>query len=260
MTRKPDHRRMWRASVRPTPTSMFRGAPTEWTLPVGRSAFCCYRVGGGRCQPGGRYGRQMSASTGASPFGSLTGRAVSARRDRTTDGALGRPAILIVGPGCWPSACIMLDQSCGAGPKVVISAEWPDSQGHSPIRAGILLVRLPSQTVAELQSVVNSDRGILLTVDIYRREVRARGRLVARFEMPPFWCDRLPDGMAGWLLMAQRLLGAAELAEDDRSQLQRRFAAICDAMKAPGADEGRIARRLDRFLADVATMSRTALS
>jgi hypothetical protein len=202
----------------------------------------------------------MPSSLGGSPFGSLTGRAVSARRDRAARDTPDRPAILIVGPGCWPSASLVLNESEGLGPKVVISAEWPDSRGHNLINAGILLVRLTPQTVAELQSMVNSDRGILLTVDIYRRDVRARGRLVGRFEMPPFWCDRLPDGMAGRLLMAQRLLGSAVLSDGDRLRLQRRFAAICDAMKAPGADGRHIARRLDRFLADVAARSQTGLS
>ena len=58
--------------------------------------------------------------------------------------------------------------------------------------------------------------------------------------------------MARRLLMVQRLLGSADLADEDRIGLQRRFAAICDAMKAPGADAARSARRLDRLLADVA--------
>jgi hypothetical protein len=202
----------------------------------------------------------MSASMGGSPFSSLTGRAVLAEPNHTSGDALGRPAILIVGPGCWSSAHLILSESRGPEPQVVISAEWPDSHGHKPINAGILLVRLPPQTVVQLQSVVNSDPAILLTVDIYRRDVRARGRLVGRFELPPFWCDRLPDGMAGRLLFAQRLLGSADLAGGDRIRLQRRFAAICDAMKAPGADGRRIARRLDRFLADVTARGPAGLS
>jgi 3-isopropylmalate dehydratase small subunit len=202
----------------------------------------------------------MPASIEGSPFSSLTGRAVVAWRDHASSEGLGQGAILIVGPGCWSSASLVLNESGRRTPEIVISADWPDSHGHNPINAGILLVRLPPQTVAELQSMVNSDRGILLTVDICRRDVRVRGRLVGRFEMPPFWCDRLPDGMAGRLLMAQRLLGSADLGGGDRIRLQRRFAAICDAMKAPGAEERRIAPRLDRFLADVAAKSRAGLS
>jgi hypothetical protein len=52
--------------------------------------------------------------------------------------------------------------------------------------------------------------------------------------------------------MVQRLLGSADLSGDERIRLQRRFAAICDAMKAPGADAARSAWRLERFLADIA--------
>ena len=77
--------------------------------------------------------------------------------------------------------------------------------------------------------------------------------------MAPFPSSQPGDGMARSLLMAQRLLGSADLADGDRIRLQRRFAAICDAMKAPGADARRIARRLDRFLADVAARSRLSV-
>jgi hypothetical protein len=58
--------------------------------------------------------------------------------------------------------------------------------------------------------------------------------------------------MARRLLMVQRLLGSADLVGGDRIRLQRRFAAICDAMKAPGADAARSARRLDGLLSDLA--------
>jgi len=42
-------------------------------------------------------------------------------------------------------------------------------------------------------------------------------------------------------------------AVDDvvRARFQRRLTAICDALKAPGADTTRCARRLDLFLADL---------
>lgn len=51
--------------------------------------------------------------------------------------------------------------------------------------------------------------------------------------------------------MVQRLLGSADLVGDDMMRLQRRFAAICDAMKAPGADAARSARRLERLLTEI---------
>jgi hypothetical protein len=208
---------------------------------------------GGRADPRcrGGYGRQMPVSTGGRPFGSWTGRAVSVRRGHTPGEADGRATILIVGPGCWPLASLVI--AAARGFKVLISAEPHDSGDHNPINTGILPVTLPAQTVAELQAMVDCDPGILLTVDIFRQDVRVRGDLVGRFEQPPFWPGQPADGMAARLLKAQRLLGSAGLSGDDRSRLQRRLAAICDAMKAQGADEARIAWRLDRLLADAAS-------
>jgi hypothetical protein len=98
----------------------------------------------------------------------------------------------------------------------------------------------------KLQEMVDSDPGVLLTVDIARRDVRARGEVVGRFELPPL-------DLAASLLLAGRLLGGLHPA--DRSRLQRRFTAICDAMKAQGADEARIAWRLGRLVADIARLS-----
>jgi hypothetical protein len=133
-----------------------------------------------------------------------------------------------------------------------LSAEPFGPHSHKLINTGILPARIRLQTIAELQAAVDSDAGILLTVDIYRCDVRARGGVVSRFEPPPFWFGQGGDGMARRLLMVQRLLGSADLVGDNRSRFQRRFAAICDAMKAPGADAERTAWRLDRLLADLA--------
>jgi hypothetical protein len=60
------------------------------------------------------------------------------------------------------------------------------------------------------------------------------------------------EAMARRLLIAQRLLDSASLPGDDRMRLQRRLVAICDAMKAPGADAVRGGRRLDRLLSELA--------
>jgi hypothetical protein len=160
---------------------------------------------------------------GAAAFSSWTGRAVSARRAGAVPGA----TILIAGSGVT-----------AAGPrfKVLICARPPASS------VGILTVLAPVQTVAELQDLVDSDPGVLLTIDVSRRDIRARGELVGRFEL----------SMAAGLLLAERLLRSPGLHPDDRSRLQRRFTAICDAMKAQGADQARIAWRLDRLAADIA--------
>ncbi len=190
-------------------------------------------------------------------FVSCTGRALLAGRGAApaADAAPGRsgradPAdatILIAGPGCWPSAGHAIAAVAGRGFKAVISAELDDFLRYNLIKTGIVPVRVDRETVAALQALVESDPAILLTVDIDRREVRVRGDLAARFEM-----DGGAEDMPRRLHMAQRLLGSAGLAGETRIRLQRRLIAICDALKAPGADAARSARRLDLLLADLA--------
>jgi hypothetical protein len=155
--------------------------------------------------------------------------------------------ILIVGPDGWPSAGRAIAAAAGRGFKVLISSELDDFRRYSLIKTAILPICVDRETAAALQAEVESDPGILLTVDIGRREVRARGGFVARFEMDAGFGD-----MAQRLRIAQRLLGSAALAGDARIRLQRRLVAICDALKAPSADVARSARRLDLFLTDLA--------
>jgi hypothetical protein len=180
---------------------------------------------------------------------SCTGRAVSVRRG---DGAPARAdqaevTILIAGPGCWPSGSRAIAAAAGRGFKAVIAAEFAGFHCYNLIKTGIVPARVDRQAIAALQALVESDPGILLTVDIGRREVRARGDLAARFEI-----DGGVEDLAQRLHMAQRLLGSAGLSGETRIRLQRRLIAICDALKVPGTDAARIAWRLDRFLADLA--------
>jgi hypothetical protein len=204
---------------------------------------------------------------------SCTGRAVSVRRGGAAPAALagaGAPAgtgragppvgsgqadatILIVGPGCWPSAGQAIAAVAGREYKAVISAELGDFLRYNLIKTGIVPARVNGETVAALQALVESDPGILLTVDIGRREVRARGDLAARFEM-----DDGAEDMARRLQITQRLIGSAGLAADTRIRLQRRLIALCDAMKSPGADTARSAWRLDLLLADLARSGETS--
>lgn len=192
----------------------FRSRPTEWTI------------------PGGSRG-------GAAAFSSWTGRAVSARH---AHGSHASATILVVGSGCWAAAGRAMT---GQRFKVLICAQPPGPGADKPINTGILTVLAREQTVAELQEMVEFDSGVLLTVDVYRRDLRARGELIGRFELPPL-------SIAASLLLVGHLLGSPGLHPDDRRRLQRRFTAICDAMKARGADEARIAWRLGRLVADVA--------
>ena len=191
--------------------------------------------------------RAIPSSMTGNPFDSCTGRAVSVRRNWPA--AIGRAAMLIADRQCWASAGRVGQAGpalAGYGFMVVISAVLDDSVRYRLIKTGIVPVCVTEENVASLQDVVESDPAILLTVDIGRRDVRARGNLVARFDMDG------ADEMAARLLMAQRLLGSCGLADDDRVRLQRRLVAIGDALKVPGADAARGVWRLDRLLADIA--------
>ena len=194
------------------------------------------------------------AAAGNAPA-SCTGRARSVRRggEVPADGstAAGRPTrsgatILVAGPDGGPLAERVIAAAAGRGLRVLISSELDDFFHYSLIKAAILPVCVDQETAAALQAAVESDPGILLTVDFGRREVRARG-FVARFEI-----GGGAENMAERLRIAQRLLGSAALPGDVRTRLQRRLVAICDALKVPGADAARSARRLDLLLADLA--------
>jgi hypothetical protein len=178
------------------------------------------------------------------PFDSCTGRAVSVRRDWSAASA--RATILIASRQCWDPADHARAALTGSGFMVVISEALDEIVRYSLIKTGIVPVYVAEKSVAGLQDMVESDPGILLTVDIGRRDVRARGSIVARFDLVG------ADEMAARLLMAQRLLGSCHLAGEDRARLQRRLVAIGDALKVADADAARGAWRLDRLLADIA--------
>jgi hypothetical protein len=175
-------------------------------------------------------------------FDSCTGRALLIRDDLP---AAWGPPIAIADPRRWISAGPGVETLTGRQLRIVISAELGDIIRYKLIKAGIMPVMLALKGLAEMQDAVESDPGILLTVDIDRRDVRARVR-VARFDIGG------ADEMARQLLIAQRLLCSSSLAAQDRIRLQRRLVAVGDAVKIPGADLARGAWRLDRLLADIA--------
>jgi hypothetical protein len=175
-------------------------------------------------------------------FDSCTGRAISVRGDVPAAGAA---AIAIADPRGWIRDGQAVAAIAGRRLRIVISAGLDDMARFNLIKTGIFTVMLASNGLTELQDAVESDPGILVTVDIGRRDVRARGG-AWRFEFGR------ADEMAGQLLIAQRLLCSPGLAADDRIRLQRRLVAIGDAAKVPGADVERGAWRLDRLLADIA--------
>jgi hypothetical protein len=175
-------------------------------------------------------------------FDSCTGRGVSIRDDLPA--CCGGP-IAIADPGGWISAAPGAEALAGCQLSIVISAGLDDLVRYSLIKAGIMPVMLAGKNVIEMQDAIESDPGILVTVDMDRRDVRARGR-VARFDIGG------ADEMARQLLIAQRLLCSSCLAADDQVRLHRRLVAIGDAAKVPRADVARGAWRIDRLLADIA--------
>jgi hypothetical protein len=195
----------------------------------------------------------MAVRTGEGQIVSCTGRAVSVG---PAPGAIAAPAaseamILIVGHGRSPSAQAAIEAVGGRGVRAVVAAGFADFLLYNMIKAGILPVCLAPESVARLQEAVESDPGILLTVDFDRQEVRARGDLTAPFEMGDD-----SESMARRLLMTRRLLDNADLADDCRARMRRGLAAICDTLKVPGADLARSAGRLNRLLAGLALAAR----
>ena len=210
--------------------------------------------------PASCTGRAVSVRRGSAvpPAGSMAAGRPGSAVPLAAGMAVGRPGratrsgatILIVGPGAWPAAGHPITAVAACGFKAVISSDLSDFYRYNLIKMAMLAVCVDREAVAALQAAVESDPGILLTVDFGRREVRARG-FVARFEI-----GGGAEDMAQRLRIAQRLLGSAALAGDARIRLQRRLVAICDALKTPGADMARSARRLDVLLTDLALTRR----
>src|SRR5260370_32858534 len=127
--------------------------------------------------------------TAGSHLVSCTGHAISIRRgDAIPDlgnvlrgASRGGATILIVGPSFWsaPARVIPLIARCGF--RVVISAEFNHKAYDNLIKAGILAVCLAPVTMAKGQDTVESDPGIVLSVDVAGGELRARGGCLARF-------------------------------------------------------------------------------
>ena len=60
------------------------------------------------------------------------------------------------------------------------------------------------------------------------------------------------------LAATQRVLTSVAVDDSVRARFQRRLTAICDALKAPGADAARCDHRLDLLLADLELEVQTA--
>lgn len=75
--------------------------------------------------------------------------------------------------------------------------------------------------------------------------------------MPDFSPQPDGRGVAAKLAEARRLMATLDLPRPLAARLHRQFIAICDAVKAAGADEASGERRLAAFLATLASVRET---
>ena len=80
------------------------------------------------------------------------------------------------------------------GFQVVISPRFADIFRGNSLKAGLLTVQLPIDTVEWLWATVEADPGTEVTVDLVAREVRAAGR-VEPFELDDYSRWRLLEGL-----------------------------------------------------------------
>ena len=80
------------------------------------------------------------------------------------------------------------------GFRVIVSARFADIFRNNCTKVGLLPVQLPERTVEALQSAVEADPTLELTVDLTARELRA-GPTVAAFEIDDYTRWRLLEGL-----------------------------------------------------------------
>ena len=85
------------------------------------------------------------------------------------------------------------------GFRAVVSSRFGDIFRNNATKGGLLPVKLPEETVAALQDLVEADPGITVTVDLAARELRAgQGESVqvkAMFEIDDYTRWRLMEGL-----------------------------------------------------------------
>ncbi|MCM3887382.1 3-isopropylmalate dehydratase small subunit [Frankia sp. R82] len=80
------------------------------------------------------------------------------------------------------------------GFRAVISARFADIFRGNALGNGLLPVQLPAQIVESLQTAVEGDPAVEITVDLVAREVRGAG-ITASFELDDFTRWRLLEGL-----------------------------------------------------------------
>ncbi len=122
--------------------------------------------------------------------------------------------ILIVGPnfGCGSSREHAPWAILDAGFRVVISPDFADIFCNNSLKNGLLLVKLPAETVNLLWDIVEEEPDARLTVDLQSQTVSLPDGQVARFEIDPFRKVCLLQGVddLGYLLAKEETITAYE--------------------------------------------------
>ncbi|MCM3920898.1 3-isopropylmalate dehydratase small subunit [Frankia sp. AiPs1] len=112
------------------------------------------------------------------------------------DPAFAEASILVAGPdfgtGSSREHAVWALQDYGF--RAVISPRFADIFRGNALGNGLLPVQLPAETVESLQTAVEQDPTVEITVDLAAREVRGAG-LVAPFELDDFTRWRLMEGL-----------------------------------------------------------------
>jgi 3-isopropylmalate/(R)-2-methylmalate dehydratase small subunit len=80
------------------------------------------------------------------------------------------------------------------GFRVIVSSRFADIFRNNCTKVGLLPVQLPEETVSSLQSAIEADASLEVTVDLESRELRA-GDLVAHFDVDDYTRWRLMEGL-----------------------------------------------------------------
>ncbi len=122
--------------------------------------------------------------------------------------------ILIVGPnfGCGSSREHAPWAILDAGFRVVISPDFADIFYNNSLKNGLLLVKLPAETVNLLWDVVEEVPDTRITVDLQNQTVSLPDGRVARFEIDPFRKVCLLQGVddLGYLLAKEETIAEYE--------------------------------------------------
>jgi len=122
--------------------------------------------------------------------------------------------ILIAGPnfGCGSSREHAPWAILDAGFRVVISPDFADIFYNNSLKNGLLLVKLPAETVNLLWDVVEEVPVTRITVDLQNQTVSLPDGQVAHFEIDPFRKTCLLQGVddLGYLLAKEEMIAAYE--------------------------------------------------